>query len=53
MESWERGASQRLPVVLALEEIEAVLGRTHGTSALVVRLLYGSGLRILECLRRA
>jgi len=43
--------SQRLPVVLTLEEVEAVLGRMRGSSGLVARLLYGSGLRILECLR--
>jgi integron integrase len=43
--------SQRLPVVLSLEEVEAALGRMRGTSGLVARLLYGSGLRILECLR--
>ena len=42
---------QRLPVVLSFEETEAVLGRMRGTSGLVARLLYGSGLRILECLR--
>lgn len=43
--------SQRLPVVLTVEEVNAALGRLRGTSALVARLLYGSGLRILECLR--
>jgi integron integrase len=37
--------------VLSLEEVEAVLGRMRGTSGLVARLLYGSGLRILEGLR--
>ncbi|SRR5712691_8471373 len=44
-------ASQRLPVVLSVEEVNAALGRLRGTSALVARLLYGAGLRILECLR--
>jgi integron integrase len=43
--------SQRLPVVLSVEEVNAVLGRLRGTPALIARLLYGSGLRILECLR--
>ena len=42
---------QRLPVVLSVEEVESVLQRMRGTSGLIVRLLYGSGLRILECLR--
>ena len=44
-------ASKRLPVVLSRDEVEAVMGRMRGTSALVARLLYGSGLRILEGLR--
>jgi integron integrase len=44
-------APQRLPVVLTIEEVEAVLGRMRGTSGLIARLLYGSGLRIMECLR--
>jgi integron integrase len=42
---------QRLPVVLSVEEVESVLHRMRGTSGLIVRLLYGSGLRMLECLR--
>ena len=44
-------ASKHLPVVLSRDEIEAVMGRMRGTPALVARLLYGSGLRILEGLR--
>ena len=43
--------TRRLPVVLTQDEVERVLGRMRGTSALVARLLYGSGLRILEGLR--
>ena len=43
--------TQRLPVVLSVDEVDTVLGRMRGTSGLVARLLYGSGLRILECLR--
>lgn len=43
--------SQRLPVVLSVSEVEVVLSRMRGTAGLVARLLYGSGLRILECLR--
>jgi site-specific recombinase XerD len=43
--------SQRLPVVLSIDEVEAVLRRMRGTPGLVARLLYGSGLRILEGLR--
>ncbi len=43
--------TRRLPLVLTHEEVERLLGRMRGTSALVARLLYGSGLRILEGLR--
>jgi integron integrase len=41
----------RLPVVLTVEEVRRVLAATSGTSGLVLRLLYGTGMRILECLR--
>ncbi len=40
----------RLPVVLTPDEVRAVLGRLRGTYRLVGLLLYGSGLRLLECL---
>jgi integron integrase len=43
-------ARPRLPVVLSREEVRAVLARLHGAPALVALLLYGSGLRLLECL---
>jgi len=42
---------QRLPVVLTPEEVMRVLGKLEGTSALMARLLYGSGLRLMECVR--
>jgi integron integrase len=41
----------RLPVVLTREEVKEVLGRMEGTPLLVTTLLYGSGLRIQECIR--
>ena len=41
----------RLPVVLSREEIAAVLQHVHGVKRLAAALLYGSGLRLLECLR--
>ena len=44
-------APRRLPVVLTRAEVDAVLGRLSGTHALIGLLLYGSGLRIMECLR--
>ena len=39
-----------LPVVLTRDEVRAVLARLRGTPWLVVSLLYGAGLRLLECL---
>jgi integron integrase len=44
-------APKRLPVVLTRAEVQAVLGRLEGTYGLVGGLLYGAGLRIMECLR--
>jgi site-specific recombinase XerD len=43
--------SKRVPTVLTLHEVKAVLDRLAGTEGLVARLLYGSGLRLLEALR--
>jgi integron integrase len=42
---------QRLPVVLSETEVRAVRQRLEGDDALVVGLLYGSGLRLMEALR--
>lgn len=44
-------APRRLPVVLTPAEVKAVLGEMRGTHRLAATLLYGSGLRLLECLR--
>jgi len=41
---------RRLPVVPTPEEIRALLAQLHGVTWLVAALLYGSGLRLLECL---
>ena len=43
--------SKRLPVVLTSAEVMAVLARLEGSHSLIARLLYGTGLRIMECLR--
>ena len=40
---------KRLPVVLTRDEVAAVLGALSGTPRLMAMLLYGSGLRLLEC----
>jgi integron integrase len=44
-------APKRLPVVLTRAEVEQVLARLSGTTALILRLIYGTGMRVLECLR--
>ena len=41
----------RLPVVLTREEVASVLSRLHGIHALIGRLLYGTGMRIMEGMR--
>lgn len=42
---------KRLPVVLAKEEVRLILARLHGTEWIMTMLLYGAGLRLMECLR--
>lgn len=41
----------RLPVVMTREEVRAVLANLTGDKWLIASLLYGSGLRLMECLR--
>jgi integron integrase len=41
---------QRLPVVLTVGEVRAVLHHLDGAEALVAQLLYGGGLRLMEAL---
>ena len=42
---------QHLPIVLTRNEVRAVLAQLEGTPWLMAGLIYGSGLRLLECLR--
>jgi len=42
---------KRLPTVLTKEEVSKVIGFLSGTNQLMVKLLYGSGLRLMECVR--
>ena len=42
---------RRLPVVLTREEVDAVFEHMEGTHRLMARLMYGTGLRLMECLR--
>ena len=41
----------RVPVVLTRDEVRALLARLEGTKWLMAALLYGSGLRLRECLK--
>jgi integron integrase len=41
----------RLPVVMTVEEVAAALAHLDGQHALLGRLLYGTGMRIMEALR--
>ncbi len=42
---------KHLPVVLTRAEVRAVLDRLSGDTFLICSLLYGGGLRLMECLR--
>jgi site-specific recombinase XerD len=42
---------KRLPVVLSVEEIRKLLMVMVGEEAVMAKLLYGCGLRVMECLR--
>jgi integrase len=49
--SSERNEPAKLPVVLTKEEVRAVLRQLEGAKWLMASLLYGAGLRLMECLR--
>ena len=42
---------RRLPVVLSHEEIARLLAAAEGTTGLMIRLMYGTGMRLMECLQ--
>jgi len=42
---------KRLPVVLTPDEIRRTIAQLEGTQALMGRLLYGTGMRLMECIR--
>jgi integron integrase len=42
---------KRLPVVMSRDEVKAVLAYLTGDKWLMASLMYGSGLRLMECLR--
>jgi integron integrase len=43
--------SKHLPVVLSVNEVKSVMDNLNGVMLIIGRLLYGSGLRLSECLR--
>ena len=42
---------RKLPVVLTEQEVASVLAAVDGLPGLMLRLIYGSGLRVMECAR--
>jgi site-specific recombinase XerD len=42
---------ERLPIVFSRAEVRAVLARLDGQHWLMASLLYGAGLRLMECVR--
>jgi len=42
---------KRLPTVLTRDEVKRVLVHLEGTYGLMARLLYGTGMRLMECVR--
>lgn len=42
---------QTLPTVLSVDEVRSVLRKLKGRNKLILQILYGSGLRVGECLR--
>ena len=44
--------SEHLPTVLSKDEVARVLAGKQGLHQLMAKLLYGCGLRLMECLRR-
>ena len=42
---------RKVPVVLSVDEVRALLAAMDGTALLMAQLLYGAGLRLMECVR--
>lgn len=43
--------TRNIPVVLSQDEVKKILSHIHGVAWLMTSILYGSGLRHIECLR--
>jgi integron integrase len=49
---WARAKrTSHVPVVLSRQEVDAVLDRVNGTHGLMLRLIYATGMRLMECVR--
>ena len=42
---------KRLPTVLTRQEVRSIFGNLDGVEWIMAMLLYGAGLRLMECLR--
>ncbi len=52
IESAQRPATSRaVPTVLTREEVRALFAEMEGTGQLMAKLMYGAGLRVMECVR--
>jgi integron integrase len=52
MGDWARAKrGNRVPVVLSRREVEAVLDQVNGKHGLMLRLIYATGMRLMECVR--
>ena len=43
--------SKHLPAVLSREEVKRLMAVVEGTTGLMLRLMYGTGMRLMECVR--
>lgn len=51
LESIRIDKQRSLPIVLTQDEVAKILCHMSGKAKLVIQMLYGSGLRVNECLR--
>lgn len=52
LESFARAQRpRRLPVVLTRDQVRALISQMPGTHQLMARLIYGTGMRLMECVR--
>ncbi len=51
LESVRARVKKRLPVVLSRSEVQQILGHLSGVNRLMAMMIYGGGLRLMECIR--